>query len=68
MKLHPSITTARLMRLVAEAETTLSNPGICKNCGTEASGCEPDARNYFCDECQTYAVDGAEELLFSAVL
>jgi len=37
--------------------------GFCVNCGAEKDGCEPDARNYPCDECGENEVFGAEELL-----
>ena len=41
----------------------LDNPGFCKACGADADGCEPDARNYPCEECGENQVFGAEELL-----
>lgn len=37
--------------------------GICKACGNEQSGCEPDAREYECEVCGEHKVFGAEELL-----
>jgi len=37
--------------------------GFCRNCGQEANGVEPDARNYVCEECGETEVFGAEELL-----
>ena len=37
--------------------------GFCRACGHEADGCEPDARNYTCDNCGKDQVFGAEELL-----
>ena len=39
--------------------------GFCTECGAEAYGVEPDARNYECEECGAYAVSGAEELLMA---
>ncbi len=39
------------------------NTGICRECGTEDSGVEPDARNYKCHSCGAMKVFGAEELL-----
>jgi hypothetical protein len=39
--------------------------GICRACGEEQSGCEPDARNYECESCGAHEVFGAEELLVS---
>lgn len=38
--------------------------GFCKSCGFEQDGCEPDARNYTCEDCGEDQVFGAEELLF----
>jgi hypothetical protein len=37
--------------------------GFCLACGAMKDGCEPDARNYQCDECGAMEVFGAEELL-----
>ena len=44
----------------AMADTCL---GFCVACGAEKGGCEPDAREYCCDDCGAMAVYGAEELL-----
>lgn len=52
------------MALSEQRNTTLSNPGICKACGNEQEGCEPDARNYECESCGKNQVFGVEELLF----
>jgi hypothetical protein len=39
-----------------------SNGGLCLACGELAwSDCEPDARNYPCEECDKRRVYGAEE-------
>lgn len=38
--------------------------GFCIACGAEASGVEPDARNYVCENCGEHKVFGAEELVF----
>lgn len=65
MKLHPSITADRVMEAVTRYNVTLDNPGFCKACGHEQEGCEPDARNYECEECGKRAVDGAQELLMA---
>lgn len=68
MKLHPSITLAR----VTDAETrrlcTLDNPGFCKACGHEQGGCEPDAANYECESCGEHAVDGSSTLFMELAL
>ena len=37
--------------------------GFCLECGAEAYGVEPDARNYECEECGAKKVFGAEEVL-----
>lgn len=61
---HSSITLQRVMALIEERMTTLSNPGLCINCGEEALECEPDARKYDCDMCDSHAtVFAPEELL-----
>jgi hypothetical protein len=44
---------------------SLDNPGFCLACGTEAEGCEPDARQYRCESCGADAVYGAEEILLA---
>jgi hypothetical protein len=52
-------------RIMAAIESG-DNIGFCKECGAEADGCEPDARNYRCESCGAMAVYGAEEMLVSA--
>lgn len=37
--------------------------GYCANCGAEKEACEPDARNYKCDDCGLLEVYGTQELL-----
>ena len=44
------------------------NMGICRACGYEQSGCEPDARGYECEQCGQKAVYGTEELLMMGKL
>jgi hypothetical protein len=40
--------------------------GLCFHCGAWTYGmCEPDARNYKCDECGLYKVFGAEEAIIN---
>ena len=39
------------------------NVGMCRLCGQEAYGVEPDARNYRCEFCGAREVYGLEELL-----
>ena len=43
------------------------NLGFCTNCGMEHYSCEPDARDYDCEDCETDSVYGAEEILFHLV-
>lgn len=66
-KLHPSITTDRLLEAVERAETSLDNPGFCIACGADAEGCEPDMRKGECESCGKHAVYGASELLMGIV-
>ena len=37
--------------------------GFCVSCGAERECCEPDAREYECEECGQNSVYGAEELV-----
>lgn len=64
---HPSITVDVVAEAVEREMTSLDNPGFCLICGEEASGVEPDARNYTCDNCGAEQVFGAEELLLVMV-
>ena len=41
----------------------LGNLGFCLNCGAEHDSCEPDARNYHCEECGENKVYGATEIV-----
>lgn len=59
--MHKSITIDRVIEAVEQDD----NPGFCKACGAEQSGCEPDMRNGECETCGEKQVDGAEELLIS---
>ena len=54
-----------LLQALEENAATLSNWGFCLNCGSQQDGCEPDARDYGCDECGQRAVSGAEEILLT---
>lgn len=63
LKMHESITEERVMEAVDRYNTCLDNPGFCIKCGNEQDGCEPDARKYTCESCDSKAVYGAEELL-----
>ena len=41
--------------------------GFCLECGEEAYGVEPDARQYKCESCGAMAVYGAEECLMMGI-
>jgi Zn finger protein HypA/HybF involved in hydrogenase expression len=41
--------------------------GICIECGHEQDGCEPDAREYTCENCGTNKVYGAEEIILQGL-
>lgn len=45
-----------------------SSTGLCRKCGAERGCCEPDARNYPCDNCEENEVFGAEELFMMGEL
>lgn len=45
------------------ADCQESSQGICLSCHAYKDCCEPDARQYECDECGEHQVYGAEELL-----
>jgi predicted RNA-binding Zn-ribbon protein involved in translation (DUF1610 family) len=42
--------------------------GYCTECGAMREMCEPDAREYECDECGALAVYGAEELVIMGLV
>lgn len=52
-----------ILDAVRRSNLGCENPGFCRACGEEASGCEPDARNYKCESCGACEVFGAEEAL-----
>ena len=64
MTMHKSITIERVLVAAESQAFDLDNPGFCHACGADADGCEPDARNYKCEECGAREVFGAEETLF----
>lgn len=68
MKLHHTITHARIEEAVARRSSSLDNPGFCIECGAEADGCEPDAREYECETCGASAVYGDVELMLEVAL
>lgn len=62
-KIHPSLTLERVTEATQREMTTLDNPGFCIKCGEEQDGCEPDAEQYTCENCNKRAVYGAAQLL-----
>ena len=42
--------------------------GFCIRCGSDRDCCEPDAREYKCEECGAHAVYGAEEILLMGLV
>ncbi len=66
--LHPSLTEDVILEAAQRQMFGMDNPGFCTSCGTEADGCEPDARDYPCEACGERDVYGAEELMFHTVV
>jgi hypothetical protein len=58
-----AVTLDRVMEALGEFGNG-EQVGFCLGCGAEASGVEPDAREYECEECGQSKVYGVEELLF----
>lgn len=56
------VTDEQIERCCEESTHGLESLGICMMCGYEQDGCEPDARGYKCEACDSHAVYGAEEL------
>ena len=48
---------------IVDAIESGDSSGFCTKCGAEATGVEPDAKRYLCEDCGEHAVFGAEELL-----
>jgi len=48
---------------VLEAAIADDNSGFCLSCGNHQYNCEPDARDYLCEECGQRRVHGAAEVL-----
>lgn len=63
MSLPPGVTEDMLIAAVERSMLDDELVGFCTSCGAEASGCEPDAEGYYCEECGEHAVTGAETLL-----
>lgn len=58
-----SITLDRVIEAAENVMFGLDNTGFCIKCGNEQEGCEPDAREYVCEQCDERQVYGAPELL-----
>ena len=67
MKIHPSVTSDRVIALCMRELHSLDNPGICLSCGEEADGCEPDAEKYECESCGEHQVYGAQQVLIAGL-
>jgi len=63
MRIHKSITFARLEDAIHRQMFGLDNPGICITCGEETGGCPPDAQRYPCYSCDTSTVYAPAEIL-----
>ncbi len=46
----------------------LSSDGICTACGNIQSDCEPDARNYVCEDCEEPRVFGMEQAVLEMLV
>lgn len=64
---HPSLTYEKIQDAVELQIISTENLGFCIACGHEQDGCEPDAKEYECDNCGQKKVYGAEELLMMMV-
>jgi len=53
----------RTFTLEQIAEASALQAGYCVGCGAMREECEPDAREYQCDDCKQPLVYGAEELM-----
>ena len=63
--IHESITERRVMEATEDSTFGMGSTGFCIECGSEQTGCEPDAQNYECESCGERQVFGAEELLIA---
>ena len=52
-----------MAKITVEAEDIEYGNGVCTKCGNIQSGCEPDARNYECEDCGENAVFGLEQAI-----
>ena len=59
---------AKTFQLEEIEEAMESYTGFCIECGAERDCCEPDAREYQCEDCGKNKVYGAEELLIMGLV
>ena len=59
----PNVEPGEILAAAEEQMFGMGNAGFCIRCGMEHDGCEPDARKYPCEECETPTVYGASELV-----
>lgn len=61
--------TKKKVHITARGEDIFEGrTGACRSCGNFQDGCEPDARNYECENCGQLEVFGLEELLMMGEL
>ena len=65
--LPPGVSLEKLLDAVESEMFGLENPGFCMSCGHQQDGCEPDAREYECEECEENQVFGAEWIMIGVV-
>ena len=63
MKLPKGLTIDRVIDAAKSEMFGLENPGFCLACGAEHDECEPDAREYLCEQCGERKVYGAAEII-----
>ena len=64
VKKRSLLDAARVLEVAEEDE----GGGFCVGCGAERMGCEPDARQYKCEDCGQNKVYGAAELILCGVV
>lgn len=68
MNIHSSLTPEVVLKAAEESMYGMENLGFCIACGAEHYECEPDARNYECDECGERQVYAAAELIMTGMV
>lgn len=62
------VNAAKTISMSEFDELYRSDGGLCVECGEEAYGVEPDARELICRACGALGVYGAEQLLIEGLL